>query len=169
MAIDPIPNALFFTPPPIANEQSQKKNKTEKKEKTTFARVFSEVEQNTSTLISNELLKKIEGMSTEDALQVLLSEIQTQGSELRERTTPDNLKKYRDSVQAFLHFIVKNSFDISVSTKGLGPTKKKYDTIQVIDKKLNQLAADIFSSQRGNISLLKRINEIQGLLVDLLL
>lgn len=169
MAIDPIPNALFFAPSSLTNEQSQKKKKAEKKENVTFSRVFSEIEQKTSTLISNEVLKRIEGLSTEDALQVLLSEVETQGSELRSKTTPDNLKKYRDSVQAFLHFVVNNTFDVSVSTKGLGPNKRKYDTIQIIDRKLNQLATDIFSTQQRNLSLLKRINEIQGLLIDLLL
>jgi uncharacterized protein YaaR (DUF327 family) len=43
-----------------------------------------------------------------------------------------------------------------------------FHLIQVVDRKLEQLAAGILAGQTSQLKLLARINEIAGLLIDLL-
>jgi uncharacterized protein YaaR (DUF327 family) len=46
--------------------------------------------------------------------------------------------------------------------------RNKYSSVHIIDQKLDLLAADIMTGQVKQINLLKSIEEINGLLVDLL-
>jgi uncharacterized protein YaaR (DUF327 family) len=46
---------------------------------------------------------------------------------------------------------------------------KEYTKIQVIDKKLEDLAAMLLSSQVRQMELVSRLEEIRGLLIDLML
>jgi uncharacterized protein YaaR (DUF327 family) len=46
--------------------------------------------------------------------------------------------------------------------------RKKFTQVEIIDQKLEQLAAGILSNQKDQLGLLGKIEEINGLLVDLL-
>jgi uncharacterized protein YaaR (DUF327 family) len=106
--------------------------------------------------------------ASEEALQELLDEVHSAGDLLKKRPFPEEIKRYKRAVGDFLQYVVENSFAVAESTGGNILRRKKYTMIQVVDRKLEQLAAGILSGQSGQLELLARVDEIAGLLVNLL-
>jgi len=72
-------------------------------------------------------------------------------------------------VRNFIHYVVENSLAIEkFQTKRRELRKlKPHVQIQVIDRKLEELAAAILSGQATQLERVSKIDEITGLLVDL--
>ena len=106
---------------------------------------------------------------SEDSLEGLLDEIYEIGESLKGDPTLENLRRYKGAVKSFFEKVVKRSIRVEERLSGANILKrKKYLLLQVIDRKLEQLAASVVSNQRENLDLLEKIDEIHGLLVDLL-
>lgn len=172
MALDSVNNALFFTP-----AASTLKAETEKKQKTVEKSRFSKLlggnegihTEDNKVFEENQILQKIKDMTIEDGLQVLLNEINTASEDLRRTRTRKNLDRYKDAIQAFVKVVMEKSYSVGEQTKGYGPTRRKYETVQVIDQKLAQLAEGILSMEKRRIEVcLGRMDEIRGLLLDLM-
>jgi uncharacterized protein YaaR (DUF327 family) len=109
------------------------------------------------------------GLSPEKILESLLDDVHSAGDRLKEKPLPDNIVAYKSAVRSFVRYIVDRTYAVTESTSGGNILKrKKFTQVQVIDQKLEQLAAGILSNQRPQLGLLERIEEINGLLVDLL-
>jgi uncharacterized protein YaaR (DUF327 family) len=81
----------------------------------------------------------------------------------------EEIRHYKQAVRGFLHYVVKNGFDTKEQASGVNIMKRKVHTlVQVVDHKLEQLAAAVLSGQSSQLDLLARLEEINGLLVDLL-
>jgi len=66
-----------------------------------------------------------------------------------------------------MHYVVDNAFTVEKSqTRRKGKTKIHVQ-VQIIDKKLEELAAVILSGQANQLERVSKIDEIKGLLVDL--
>ncbi|MBU0936232.1 MAG: YaaR family protein [Spirochaetes bacterium] len=106
---------------------------------------------------------------TEAELAELLEAVHSTGDELKKDATPANIINYKKAVRDFIHQVVERSYDVCENTSGRNILKrKKYTSISVIDEKLERLAADIMMAQRDKLDILARLDEIYGLLVDLL-
>lgn len=109
------------------------------------------------------------GLPPEKILSALLDEVHSAGDSLKEKPLPDNIVAYKNAVRSFVRYVVDRAYTVTESTSGGNILKrKKFTQVQVIDQKLEQLAAGILSNQRSQLGLLERIEEINGLLVDLL-
>jgi len=65
--------------------------------------------------------------------------------------------------------VVERAYGLVEKTSGGNILKrKKFTTVVVVDEKLERLAAEVLSSQRDRLEILRRLDEIHGLLVDLL-
>jgi uncharacterized protein YaaR (DUF327 family) len=107
--------------------------------------------------------------ASEEALQGLLDDVHSSGDALRDRPFPDEIIRYKQAVRNFLHYVVENGYTVEEQTSGGNILKrKKYTMVQVVDRKLEQLAAGIMAGQTSQLQLLSRIEEIAGLLVNLL-
>ncbi len=147
--------------------------KGEKKKETPAARRFdrllddkaAEAEQLDSAAVPPHL----EGLAPEVILEKLLDDVHSAGDVLKEKQLPDTIIAYKEAVRHFVRYVVSRTFDVSETVSGTNILKrKKFTQLQVIDKKLEQLAAGILSNQRSQMDLLGRIEEINGLLVDLM-
>jgi uncharacterized protein len=99
----------------------------------------------------------------------LLDSVHSFGDALRKDPNTENIKAYKKAVRNFVHYVVENAYGLTEQTSGRNILKKKkYTTVIVVDEKLERLAADLMSSQRDRLDILKRLDEIHGLLVDLL-
>jgi uncharacterized protein YaaR (DUF327 family) len=103
------------------------------------------------------------------AVQELLDQVHSAGDALRDRPFPDEILYYKKAVRNFLHYVVENSYAVKQSQT---MTRKKKDLrphvqIEVVDQKLEQLAAGVLSRQTSQLELLSRLEEITGLLIDL--
>jgi uncharacterized protein YaaR (DUF327 family) len=106
---------------------------------------------------------------SEEALQELLDDVHICGDELKRRPFPEEIKQYKRAVRNFLHYVVENSYTLEERTSGVNLLRrKKFTLVQVVDRKLESLAASILANQVTQIELLARIDEIAGLLVNLL-
>ena len=122
-------------------------------------------------------------VSEETAVQ-LMDEVHLAGSALLDRPLPDEILRYKQSVRNFMHYIVKNGFTVETEAglprfmlpgftgqRGTDEAleRRKYNKVQVIDKKLEDMAAGILAGQRDQLKILAGLEEINGLLIDLLL
>jgi len=144
-----------------------------------FSRVFDDARGRTA----DELGPLREMPVSEEAISILMDDVRSAGDILKSRPFPDEIIRYKQAVRNFMHYVVKNSYALEHEEgipKFLKPgfsgqrgtqdsmSKKQYTKIQVIDKKLEDLAAMLLSSQLPQLELAARLEEISGLLVDLL-
>ncbi|MDR3303489.1 MAG: YaaR family protein [Treponema sp.] len=110
--------------------------------------------------------------ASEEAVQKLLDAVHDAGDALKNRPLPQEILRYKQAVRTFIHYIVGNGFDIERQVHGSKRSRRgeRIDTIaRVVDHKLEQLAAGILAGQTAQIGILHRLEEITGLLVDLML
>ena len=106
---------------------------------------------------------------SEESLHELLDEIHNTGETLSRRPYIAEISAYRAAVRNFINYVVKNSFDLEEQMSGTNVLKrKKFTLVQVIDTKLEGLAASILRGQINQLEILEKLDEIKGLLVDLL-
>lgn len=106
-----------------------------------------------------------------DLLEDLLDEIHEAGEVLNESPTLENIKNYRQSVSDFMKYVVKNTLDTETAVgSSFNPLKKqkRYIIIKVINDNLENLAAGILQNQLDQLKILEKIDEINGLIVNLL-
>jgi uncharacterized protein YaaR (DUF327 family) len=120
---------------------------------------------------------------SDEAVSMLMDEVRSAGDVLISRPFPDEIMHYKKAVRDFMNYVVKNCYSLeheagiqkrmmpgfagSVSSDE-GKKQKIYTKIQVIDKKLEDLAAMLVSSQMQKLKLAARLEEIIGLLIVLL-
>jgi len=98
----------------------------------------------------------------------LLDTIFEAGDNLKRHSDLSSLRAYKEAVRQFLSVVVKRGLEVEHQQSGTDVLKRKrYALIRVIDDKLERLAAGMVSNQRNQIELLAKVDEINGLLVDL--
>lgn len=106
---------------------------------------------------------------SEADLSRLLDEVHGAGDKLKENPTVPLVQAYKKAVRDFVHYIVENSYSVEEKTSGGNILKrKKYYRIAIIDDSLEKLGAEILRNQRDKLEILRRVDEIYGMLVDLL-
>jgi len=104
---------------------------------------------------------------SDEALTELMDAVHSAGSDLKDRPFHDEILRYKRAVRDFVNYVVANAYSVEKSqTRRRGTTKINVQ-VQIIDKKLEELAAAILSGQAGQLERISRIGEIKGLLVDL--
>jgi uncharacterized protein YaaR (DUF327 family) len=80
----------------------------------------------------------------------------------------DAIKDYRQQVKAFVKFAVAHSIAVEETTSGANILKrKKFTMVKVIDEKLETLAVSVLAAQKDQLAILAQIDEINGMLVNL--
>ena len=78
------------------------------------------------------------------------------------------IKEYRQQVKAFIKFAVEHSIAVEETTSGANILKRKrFTMVKVIDEKLEALAVSVLAAQKEQLAILAQIDEINGLLVNL--
>ncbi len=165
-------NAPFFTPSAYANAGASVKRDGRKVKGRSKTSSFSTVLEGLGTESAQQdpaLAGLDPNASAEENLRLLLDEVHTSGEGIKARASPDAIKRYKAAVRSFLHYIVENGYTVEEHVSGANILKrKKFTLIQVVDRKLEQLAAGILAGQQSQLDILARVDEINGLLVDLM-
>jgi uncharacterized protein YaaR (DUF327 family) len=118
-----------------------------------------------------------------ETLEQLMDDVRSTGDDLRNRPFGDEIIRYKKAVRNFMFYVVENGFQVRESTgipkflkagyhgaRGTPEAQERrvYIQVQVIDKKLEDMAALILTSQLNQLELTARLEEITGLLIDLL-
>lgn len=164
----PESQAPFLNPTIYSSTQAELKRqkKSGKAEPTaSFAKVLKTSEEDSLTAP----VALPEGISSSEALQYLLDQVHTAGEELKEKPFQEQILHYKEAVRNFIKYVVDNTYSVEEKISGTNILKrKKFTIIQVIDKKLDQLAAGILAGQASQIQILSKLDEIKGLLINLL-
>jgi uncharacterized protein YaaR (DUF327 family) len=143
---------------------------------------FSEVLEQSVTDSPEALGSFKDTAPSEEAVQKLLDSVRGAGDDLRQRPGREEILKYKKAVRNFLHYVVENGYAVEEQEgipnaqkpgyKGSlwDPAAKKataFHIVQVVDQKLDRLAAEILAGQVSQLELLAKLEEITGLLVDL--
>jgi len=97
-------------------------------------------------------------------------EIDEQGKRLADRVDVRELEKYRRLIREFLDEIVSNGYTFSREDAYASRGRHRYiATVQVVDKKLDELGKEVMKEQADRIEVLNKIDDIRGLLLDLMM
>jgi len=172
--VDPLNQSLYFTAvSSAAGEAAREAKKKEKSGARQKAGIFSAMlkkNEEANELASAGLPVEIAGMSAEDAVVFLKDRVTTAGDKLVDSMSEDAFAEYRRAVSALMKYVVKYSFELEEFRMPNRRTKKEKVVVQlrIVDEKLNDLASEILANQIDKLLILKRVEEIQGLLVDVL-
>ncbi len=141
--------------------KQHKKNKAERPDGSRFSHLLKK-EQTTAT---------VRNCNPQEILRDYLERISETGERLQKAPTPSVLKEYRRLIQGFLEQSTRELYQIDEDLGRLNFStgqRKKYSLIRVIDQKLEELVKVVLREQDANLGILQRIEEIKGLLIDLL-
>lgn len=108
----------------------------------------------------------------EEELQVRLSsmmeEITRQGDKLSKKMDVRDMKRYRGLIKDFMNEVVNRSHKFSrenfLDKKG---RHRVYGIIRQVDDTLDELAKELMKDEKDHLSILGKIGEIRGLLLDI--
>lgn len=113
-------------------------------------------------------LTKAENTNYEQHLQKLVNDIVKQGEILAKRVDVRELRIYKGLISEFLELAVGSSRKFSKqSLLDRRGRHKVFALIKNINEELDLLTQDVMSGEKDNISLLKRLDDIRGLILDL--
>jgi len=114
------------------------------------------------------LASHIEEAQLQERLTSMMEEITMQGEKLAKHRDVKDMKKYRGLIKDFLNEIVNRSHEFSrenfLDRKG---RHRVYGIIRLVDKNLDELAQELVKDEKDNLSILEKIGEIRGLLLDI--
>ena len=103
-------------------------------------------------------------------LQEMKSAIDEQGERLADRVDVKELEKYRRLIREFLDEIVSNGYTFSREDAYASRGRHRYiATVRIIDEKLDELGKEVMKEQADKIDIIHRIDDIRGLLLDLMM
>ena len=169
--IDPI-----FTP--IHSSVLHKENSTKDRKKIKKGTFFEQLLNNSKTHESTQINKDEYIDFSSENIQIereQLDKVMEQIRELGKRVTTfkhyNDLLKYRAIIKNFISFYVKNSMEISMVSPHRNPffnmNEDKKMIIHLIDQKLEELTINFLQLHSKPIELLKSVELIEGLIIDL--
>ncbi len=113
------------------------------------------------------LASHIEEAELQEKLNGLMENITTQGEKLAEHMDIRDMKKYRELVKDFLNEVVNRSHKFSrenfLDRRG---RHRVYGIVKLVDKNLDDLASELVKDEKDHLTILSKIGEIRGLLLD---
>lgn len=114
------------------------------------------------------LASHIEEAELQQRLQSLMEEITMQGEALTKKRDVRDMRRYRSLVKEFMNEVVSRSHAFSrenfLDRRG---RHRVYGIIRLVDQTLDELAQELVKDEQDNISILNKIGEIRGLLLDI--
>ena len=103
-------------------------------------------------------------------IQELKKKIDDQGSRLSDKVDVKEFEKYRLLIREFLDEIVSNGYTFQREDAYASRGRHRYiATVKIIDQKLDELGKEVMKEQADQIEILSRIDDIRGLLLDLMM
>ena len=131
------------------------------------------VENQTKTSQTDGSFKFILASNVEDAelnsrLNQLMTQITEQGERIAKHTDIADMKRYRELVKDFMNEVVNRSHEFSrenfLDRRG---RHRVYGIVKLVDKNLDDLATELFKDEKDNLTILSKVGEIRGLLIDI--
>jgi len=115
-------------------------------------------------------LRRVEGRNYEDRLNELLNKITQQSGKLSEKVDIKELKIYKKLISEFLDEAVSNSHKFSkqsfLDRRG---RHRVFAVVKKINEELELLTKDVLNGEKDNIKILQRLDDIRGLILDIIM
>jgi uncharacterized protein YaaR (DUF327 family) len=149
----------------LSGRSKRKKSKSSKKLK---GRSFSSIVEQTAEQ-SLPLFDLDDQAPHRENLEGLLDDVHETGEKLIDSQSMENIKRYRQVVSAFLDYVVTHMLSVEEQTSGGNILRRKrFTQVKIIDDKLERLIGEVLRNQDKQLDVLEKINEIRGLLIDLI-
>lgn len=116
------------------------------------------------TLISN-----IEEQGLQERLSIIMEDITQQGKKIAKHMDVRDMKHYRALIKDFMNEIVNRSHKFSrenfLDKRG---RHRVYGIIKLVDETLDELATELIKDEKDHLTILEKVDEIRGLLLDIL-
>lgn len=126
--------------------------------------------QEKSTAQFSSHLSRHFGHAQEEVLKEMAKQIEKQGEKLAKHVDIAELKVYKRMIQEFLNEAVRASTRFSkesfLDRRG---RHRVYAVIRSINENLEKLTEEVLKSERNHLEILGRIEDIRGLILDLIL
>jgi len=149
---------------PVYSPRSKKKRNVKKPDGTPS---FSELFEGDETGESREV--GVVGDAYYESLEKMLDDIHGLGEKIRKQVSLELISQYRSAVRAFLQHVVDGALTVEAEQSSPNVLRqKKFTLVKVIDQKLERLASGVLMNQHDTFVILAKIDEINGMLVDLI-
>lgn len=116
------------------------------------------------------LLSKIGEGELQTKLNNMMQEINVQGDKISKHMDIKDMKKYRELIKNFINEVVTHSHKFSrenfLDRRG---RHRVYGIVKLIDKNVDELAQELLKEEKNHLNILGKIDEIKGLLLDLVI
>jgi uncharacterized protein YaaR (DUF327 family) len=103
-------------------------------------------------------------------IESLVDEITAQGERVSKKADISELQKYKELIIKLLNENASNAFAFEKSDKFDSRGRHKtFAMIRTVNKKLDELTAEVLKEQSENIKIVDLMDDIRGILVDLFL
>ena len=114
------------------------------------------------------LMSKISEEDLQARLTTLMEEITMQGDRISKKKDIKDMRRYRSLIKDFMNEVVSRSHSFSrenfLDRKG---RHRVYGIIRLVDETLDELAQELMKEQKDNITILQKIGDIRGLILDI--
>jgi len=111
----------------------------------------------------------IESEKLEETLLKMSEKISEQGKILSEHMDLKDFKQYKDMISEFMNEIISTSHKFTrenfLDRRG---RHKIYGLIRLVNKNVDDIAQELLKEEKNNISILQKIDEIRGLILDII-
>ena len=115
------------------------------------------------------LMSSIEEAGRSERLSVMMQEITMQGEKLGKHMDVRDMKHYRRLIQEFMNEIVNRSHKFSrenfLDRRG---RHRVYGMIKRVNVVLDELAGELIKEEKDTLAILSKVDEIRGLLLDII-
>ena len=115
------------------------------------------------------LMSSIEEAGLSERLSVMMQEITMQGEKLGKHMDVRDMKHYRRLIQEFMNEIVNRSHKFSrenfLDRRG---RHRVYGMIKRVNLVLDELAGELIKEEKDTLAILSKVDEIRGLLLDII-
>lgn len=114
-------------------------------------------------------LEEIQQESIREELRILYDKIETITAKLKDKLFIEDLLEYKRAVKEFLNITVNNSHifykENSLDRRG---RHRVYSLVKKVDNELDELTKDFLNIEGNRIRILKKLDDIRGMLIDIL-
>lgn len=118
----------------------------------------------------NFVLNKLSDGALASRLHSLIGDISDMGKKITRHMDITDLKSYRGMITEFINQVVTNSHEFSrenfLDRRG---RHRVYGIVRMINKDLDELAQELLKVEKDHLAILDKVNEIQGLLLDIVI
>jgi uncharacterized protein YaaR (DUF327 family) len=102
-------------------------------------------------------------------MKELKENLEEQASKLADRVCVKEFEKYRRMIREFLDELVSNGYTfMREDAFSAGGRHRFFATVKIVDEKLDELGKEVLKEQAEIIEIINKIDDIRGLLLDLM-